>query len=120
MGIQITEEICRKAERFAANGLTMRQIAYSLGMGHSSFYEKQKEFPEFKEAIEVGRAKGIAVISNALFETAKTGNVAAQIFYLKNRSPDSWKDARFMPGDDGGAVPPAVRVEIVDGRAKPD
>jgi hypothetical protein len=40
----------------------------------------------------LGRAKGLAEVSNSLFESAAGGNVTSQIFYLKNRSPDDWRD----------------------------
>jgi orotate phosphoribosyltransferase-like protein len=40
--IEITEELCKKAEALSAQGLTMEQIATVLGMSASSLYEKQK------------------------------------------------------------------------------
>ena len=61
-----------------------------LGIGESTLYEKQNEFPEFMESIKRGKAKGVAVITNALFEKAKDGDNTAMIFYLKNRA--GWKD----------------------------
>lgn len=90
--IEITEEICKKAETLAAQGLTMPQIALSLGMGHSTLYEKKESYPEFSEAIETGRAKGIATITNALFSNAKKGDTQAQKYYLNNRDNANWKD----------------------------
>ena len=88
--IEITKELCKKAEALAAQGLTSSQIASVLGMGESTLYEKQKEFTEFSESIKKGRDKGIASITNALFTTARGGNLGAMIFYLKNRA--GWKD----------------------------
>lgn len=88
--IEITEELCKKAESLAAQGLTMEQIALVLGMGESTLYAKKAEYLEFLEAIKEGQAKGVAVITNKLFESGKGGNLGAQIFYLKNRA--GWKD----------------------------
>tara|TARA_Y100000114_G_scaffold141925_1_gene148068 strand:- start:669 stop:1082 length:414 start_codon:yes stop_codon:yes gene_type:complete len=88
--IEITEELCKKAEALSAQGLTMAQIASVLGMSASSLYEKQKEYLELLESIKRGKDKGIATITNALFNSAKEGNLGAQIFYLKNRA--GWKD----------------------------
>ena len=88
--IEITEELCKKAEALSAQGLTMEQIASVLGMSASSLYEKQKEYLELLESIKRGKDKGIATITNALFNSAKEGNLGAQIFYLKNRA--GWKD----------------------------
>lgn len=80
-----------KAEKLAARGLTMEQIAHSIGIGYSTLYEKKQDWPELAEAIKRGQAKGIATIANALFEGAKSGNVTSQIFYLKCRA--KWKDS---------------------------
>jgi len=88
--IEITEDLCLKAETLAAEGLTMDQIALCLGMGETTLYEKQAKYPEFADAIKEGRAKGIAIITNALFKSGKEGNLGAQCFYLKNRA--GWQD----------------------------
>jgi len=88
--IKIDNDLCLKAESLAAQGLTSDQIASVLGMGESTLYEKQKQYPEFSEAIKKGRSKGIATITNTLFNKAKSGDNTAMIFYLKNRA--GWKD----------------------------
>jgi len=88
--IEITEEMVNKAEMLSAQGLTMQQLADALGIGLSTIYEKQEDYPEFLEAIKSGRAKGIATITNALFQKAKDGDNVSMIFYLKNRA--GWKD----------------------------
>jgi transcriptional regulator with XRE-family HTH domain len=88
--IMITEELCKKAESLAAQGLTMQQLADALGIGMSTIYDKQEDYPELLESIKTGRAKGIAIITNALFEKAKNGDNVAMIFYLKNRA--GWAD----------------------------
>jgi hypothetical protein len=48
--------------------------------------------PAHQEAIDRGRVQGLTEIANSLFESALNGNTTAQIFYLKNRSPDDWRD----------------------------
>ena len=68
--IKIDEKVCRQAETLSAQGLTMKQIANVLGMGEATLYEKQREFPEFSESIKRGKDKGIAKITNALFNKA--------------------------------------------------
>jgi|TARA_R110000744_G_scaffold96217_4_gene185979 hypothetical protein len=88
--IEITEQIIKQAESLSAQGLTMSQIANVLGMGETTLYEKQAEYPKFSEAIKRGRDKGVATITNALFTKAKAGDNTAMIFYLKNRA--GWKD----------------------------
>lgn len=85
-----------KVESFAAQGLTMEQIADCLGIATSTLYKRKKEVAEISEAIKRGRSKGIATITNALFQSAKGGNITAQIFYLKNRAPNDWKDRSVL------------------------
>ncbi len=96
--IVITPDMLEKAERLAARGLTMEQIAYSIGMGTSTLYDKAKENLELSEAIKRGKAKGIATIANALFEGAKNGNTTSQIFYLKCRA--KWKEEDTVTHND--------------------
>ena len=90
--IEITEEICQRAETLAAQGLTMEQIALTLGMGVRTAYEKKAAYPQFSQAIAEGQAKGIATITNALFTNAKAGDTQAQKYYLNNRDNANWKD----------------------------
>jgi len=77
-----------------------------MGISATTFFAYQNEMPELKEAMYNGRAKGIATITNALFQKAKEGDNTAMIFYLKNRDPDNWEDVqkRHLLGKDGGAI----------------
>lgn len=88
--LKITDEMVEKAESLAAAGLTMYEIAQCLGMGQTTLYEKKAEYPKFAEAINRGKCKGIAMMSNNLVKLAKAGNAAANIFWLKARA--KWKE----------------------------
>lgn len=88
--IVIDEDLCKKAETLAAQGLTMEQIANVLGMSETTLYDKKGKFSEFSQAIKRGKDKGIASITSALFTKARNGDNTAMIFYLKNRA--GWKD----------------------------
>ena len=109
---EITSEILEKVEDHAGEGLTKKQIAQCLGICYNTLNERQKEYSEFLEAIKKGQAKGVATISNALFESGKEGNITAQIFYLKNRSPKNWKDRQSteISGLDGGPIKVTVTL----------
>lgn len=89
---EITSEVCKKAESLAAQGLTLEQTAQTLGISYQTLNEKRKEYDEFSEAIELGKAKGIATVTNALFNKAKDGDVPAMKYYLNNRDNGNWKD----------------------------
>lgn len=90
---EITEDVLKKVETFAAQGLTREQIAHCLDVAPSTLYKKKAQNIELTEAIEAGKAKGVATISNALFGTAKEGHFPAQRYYLQNRAPEAWKDS---------------------------
>lgn len=99
---------------WAMSGLTDEQIADNLGIAASTLYEYKKKYPEFSEALKKGKDIADAQVVNALFKTATgftyyediataTGdvvqaqryakpNTTAQIFWLKNRQPDRWRD----------------------------
>lgn len=83
-----------KVEALAANGLTQQQIADSLGISESTLYERKRENTDFAEAIKRGRAKGIAVVTNALMKKVKEGNVTAMIFFLKSQA--GWKETQSV------------------------
>lgn len=89
--LEITEAMIERAFELASQGLTKKQIAISLGFSHTTLYEKFQQFPEFLDAVERGQVNGIQQVSNALFNKAIDGNVAAIQTYLYNRDPENWK-----------------------------
>ena len=90
----VTETVCEQAMELASKGLTLNQISRVLGIATGTLCAKKVQYPELEEAIKTGRAMGVGHVSNALYQNAMDGNVTAQIFYLKNRAPDEWKDRR--------------------------
>lgn len=89
---EFTEELLKKIESLAAQGLTQEQIAHVIDLHPNTLSSKKKEVPELAEAIKKGRAKGVATITNSLFTKAKSGDNVSMIFFLKNRDPENWKD----------------------------
>ncbi len=54
------------AEGYARQGLTDEQIAHNLGISHDTFYRYQKEYPEFREAIQRGKRPVDIEVENEL------------------------------------------------------
>ena len=82
-----------KVEQLAARGLVPTQIARALGISRDTLDRNRKRNAEFEETLKRGRAKGLAQVTNSLFKSAtESGNVTAQIFYLKNQDPSTWSD----------------------------
>ena len=115
--IEISAEMLVEAERLAARGLTKEQIAYCLGFSADTLSRREKEFAGFAEAIKRGKSRGIAEVANALFESAIGGSIPGQIFFLKNRDPQNWKD-RPNPHTDDYETPTSIKIHMIDGRRK--
>ena len=78
-----------KIKALASRGLTKEQIALSLGFSSRTFLRRQQENKEIEQAYREGKAQGVGIIANALFEKAKKGDNTAMIFFLKC---NGWKE----------------------------
>ena len=111
-----------RLQGWARDGLTDDQIAKNIGISLSTYYAWQNSYPEFSDAIKKGKAPVDYEIENALFKRAFgfeyeetitdieeladgkqkkhvrkikkycPPDTLAQIFWLKNRRPDRWRD----------------------------
>jgi hypothetical protein len=81
-------------EMLASVGMTTKQIADALGVQPGTFGRMQKNDPVITEAVERGVARGVKMVTDSLFQNALKGNVAAQIFFLKNKA--GWQDRQEL------------------------
>lgn len=88
----LKEENLLLLEGWARDGLTDEQIAKNIGITVSTFYEWKKKYSEISESLKKGKAVVDYQVENALLSSALEGNTTAQIFWLKNRRPDKWRD----------------------------
>lgn len=79
-------------EGWARNGLSMEQIAKNVGVAKKTLYEWQRKESSISNALKKGKEVVDFEVENALYKNAMSGNVTAQIFWLKNRMADNWKD----------------------------
>ena len=105
-------------EGWARDGLTDEQIARNIGIATSTFYEWKKKKLEFSETLKKGKEVVDFEVENALLKKAlgytitlnkqkvtKDGDVVditeevhvppdttAQIFWLKNRKKEQWRE----------------------------
>ena len=105
-------------EGWVRDGLTDEQLAEKIGISATTLYDWKNKFPEFSEAIKKGKEIVDIQVENALLkralgyeymeerveisekdgrkviQTVKTviPDTTAQIFWLKNRRPDRWRD----------------------------
>lgn len=106
-------------EGWARDGLTDEQIMKNMGIqSKSTFYGYKKDYPNFSNALKKGKEVADYEVENALFKRAIgytkeikeqkidkdgyvhdlvkevhiPGDTTAQIYWLKNRKPDKWRD----------------------------
>ena len=92
-------EVLEKIEILASRGLAEQDIANCIGINPTTLSEKKYENEQLQEALKRGKAKGLAQITNALFEQALSGSVGAACFYLKNRDSENWTDTQSIKAE---------------------
>lgn len=123
----ITEEGLLKIEGWARDGLTDKQIAQNMGVAYSTLKDRKNRFSDFSATLKRGKEVIDRQVENALLkralgyeyiETTKeltdqgltvtkkvTKQVApdttAQIFWLKNRKPQEWRDKQEIEHSGG-------------------
>ena len=93
---EISKELLGRVEQLATRGLSQKQVCHALGFSETWWHAKKQEFSELGEFYKKGQAKGLAEVSNALYEQALSGSTGAACFFLKNRDPDRWSDLKSM------------------------
>lgn len=93
---EISKELLGRVEQLATRGLSQKQVCDVLGFSETWWHAKKQEFSELGEFYKKGQAKGLAEVSNALYEQALSGSTGAACFFLKNRDPDRWSDIKSV------------------------
>ena len=118
-------------EGWARDGLTDEQIAKNIGINRTTLYDWKKKETNIADALKKGKEIIDFEVENALLkralgyeyeeETYENGiltkkvkkqvapDTTAQIFWLKNRKPNNWKD-RIETDEDKEAVANASQV----------
>nr|DAZ04594.1 MAG TPA: terminase small subunit [Caudoviricetes sp.] len=136
----LTPEGLLKLEAWARDGLIDEQIAKNMGITPSTLYEWKKNYSEISESLKKGKEVVDIQVENALLKRAlgysykeikeeKTADgkrvtvttkevvpdTTAQIFWLKNRRPERWRDKQDIEhsGQMGG-------VTIINDIPRPD
>lgn len=118
----LTPEGLIKLEGWARDGLTDDQIAKNIGINRDTLYRWKKAYPDFSDALKRGKEVVDRQVENALLKRALgytydevtfedgvevkrvrkqvVPDTTAQIFWLKNRKPEEWRDKREIVKDD--------------------
>lgn len=88
----LKEENLLLLEGWARDGLTDEQIAKNMGVSYSTLKDWKNKYSAILAALKKGKVVVDYEVENALLSSALEGNTTAQIFWLKNRRPDKWRD----------------------------
>lgn len=126
----LTEDGLTLLEGWARDGLTDAQMAGNMRINPATLYDWKKKYPKISEALKKGKEVVDIQVENALLKRAlgydfqeekieksdKDGvkvvqtvkhippDTTAQIFWLKNRRPDRWRDKPELTAADEGGV----------------
>lgn len=87
-------------EGWARDGLTYEQIANNMGIGLTTLKEWRQKEPTIQSTLKKGREVVDFEVENALLKNALEGNVTAQIFWLKNRKKNQWREKQDYNSDE--------------------
>lgn len=114
----LTPEGLLKINGWARDGLTDEQIAANIGIGYSTLQTWKSKYQDIQDSLKKGKEVVDRQVENALLKRALgyeyeevkekfedgvltertvtkkevVADTAAQIFWLKNRKPDTWRD----------------------------
>ena len=139
------QEYAEQARKLCLLGFTDKQLAVFFGVNESTINRWKQKYPEFCKSIKSGKVIADAQVSESLFNRATGIEVTevevrddgkkkvkrvtkkhippdptAQIFWLKNRQPELWRDKPTVENSVQEAVPVQIIVQTVDARANND
>lgn len=131
----------RLARALARDGYIDKEIAKLLGISKKTLNVWKKTYPEFYEALQVGKLEVDLLVEDSLLKRAlgyeyeetevtaskdgkptkikktkkfQAADVTAQIFWLKNRQPERWRDKQITEhtGPGGGPIPHSHKPDL--------
>ena len=85
------------AKLFYSQGGIDREFAEYIGITEPTIHAWKKKHKEFREAIRSGKLDPDTKVEAALYSSAvNDGSNTAQIFWLKNRQPEKWRDKQDL------------------------
>ncbi len=111
----LTGDALTLLQGWARDGLTDEQIAHNMRVAYSTFRIWKDKFPAISAALKKGKEIVDYEVENALLNNALGGDTTAQIFWLKNRRPDKWRDKPRESGQAEGSEYGVVVLPEVTG-----
>ena len=73
-------------------GVSVLKASKAADIDYKTIWRWRKDSKEFNNEVMAILDSRIMIVEDALFLSAVKGNLGAQIFWLKNRAKDRWKD----------------------------
>lgn len=139
------QEYAEQARKLCLLGYTDKQLADFFEVNESTITRWKQKYPKFRTSIKKGKVVADAQVVDSLYNRALGMEVeevevrgdgdnevkrvtkkhippdtTAQIFWLKNRQPELWRDKPTVENPAQEAVPVQIIVQTVDARANND
>ena len=93
---KINTQLLEQIEFQASRGLSQQQVCHALGFSETWWYDAKQKNSEISDSFKRGQAKGLAEVSNAIYEQALNVSTGAACFFLNNLDPDRWADVKSV------------------------
>jgi hypothetical protein len=107
------EEFCEEVVKNCMMGnwsATEEQIGDFFGVTRQTVANWKEQHPEFLCAVKRAKLLTDNRVEGCLFHQATSGNVTAQIFWLKNRRPGEWREKQ----DVDLRTPDGIQLSAID------
>ena len=110
---------CNMLIEHLAEGASIASFAAEIGVARSTINQWAEDYPEFSEALKVGKAKCAAWwekrLRNIALEGGGPGAATAVIFGLKNMASDDWRDKQEHDhiSSDGSMTPQPTTIQVI-------
>ena len=88
--------------RSIRKGSSINAACLAAGIDVVSFWRWRKKDPKLDHLVKTTYDSRIQIVEDALYKAALEGNITAQIFFLKNRQPNRWRDVHDIKGEGFG------------------
>jgi hypothetical protein len=85
-------EYCDLVISVMGDGYDLSAFAGTISVSRNAVYEWMKAHADFRDAVEIGKARRLFALQHKLLNTQIGVGVTAAIFALKNADPENWQD----------------------------
>jgi DNA-binding XRE family transcriptional regulator len=130
----LTDDGLQLLAGWARSGLTDEQIAHNIGISRETLYQWKRKYSDIADTLKENKQIADIAVENALYKralgytytetTKEAGKVTktvekevvpdttAQIFWLKNRQPERWRDKQEVQNT--GNMDFNVTIKVVE------